>query len=64
LYQSVNGAKNCISAWTQFYISSNGEVSVCPRIHVYENLGNIIEQSFEDILEGKKLKALKKPIRV
>ncbi len=40
---------SCYRPWTTLYISSDGSLSVCPRIKVYEHLGNLLEMSFEEL---------------
>jgi radical SAM protein with 4Fe4S-binding SPASM domain len=51
--------KSCKAPWQQLYISSNGDVSVCPRIHRYEKIGNLLEDSFASIIKSDKMKKLK-----
>lgn len=58
-YPVETTAKQCRAPWERLYISSNGDVSVCPRIHKYEKIGNLIEQSLESIIHGSELKMLK-----
>lgn len=53
LYSKEYGRKLCRAPWQQLYISSNGDVSVCPRIHKYEKIGNLIEEKFEDIARSE-----------
>lgn len=55
--------KPCSAAWNQWHVSSNGDVSVCPRIHKYVQIGNIIRQSFEEIHEGDAAVALREEFR-
>lgn len=58
-YHDVAEPRNCRAPWGQLYIGSNGDVSVCPRIHLYAKLGNLLEESFESVIEGKEMKSLK-----
>jgi len=51
--------RSCRAPWGQLYIGSNGDVSVCPRIHLYAKLGNLLEESFQSVIEGKEMKSLK-----
>ena len=51
-YQSDRPHKECRAPWHQLYISSNGDVSVCPRIHKYEVIGNLINQDLNSVLNS------------
>lgn len=51
-YEDEQKPKHCRAPWTQLYISSNGDVSVCPRIHVYAKVGNLLTDSFRSIIDG------------
>lgn len=51
-------AKTCTAAWNQWHVASNGDVSICPRIHMHVCVGNIAEQSFEEIQQGPALRKL------
>lgn len=51
--------KACRAPWNQLYISSNGDVSVCPRIHLYDRIGNLIDESFRKVVAGRKMRSLK-----
>jgi MoaA/NifB/PqqE/SkfB family radical SAM enzyme len=51
--------KSCRAPWQQLYVSSNGDVSVCPRIHLYENIGNLLTDSLADIEAGERLRRLR-----
>ena len=51
--------KSCRAPWNQLYISSNGDVSICPRIHRYDCIGNLINGSFEKVITSRKMKNLK-----
>lgn len=55
-YSNVTLRKDCKAPWAQFYISSNGDVSVCPRIHKYVKCGNIINDNIQQILDNADLK--------
>ena len=55
IYQMEHNKKDCVAPWQQLYISSNGNVSVCPRIHMYENIGNILNSNLRKIERGEKL---------
>ncbi len=57
-YESLT-SKSCRAPWRQLYISSNGDVSVCPRIHMYEKIGNLLEDSFFEVIKSKRMKQLK-----
>lgn len=59
-YENEFKPKTCRAPWHQLYISSNGDVSVCPRIHVHEKIGNLVTDSFCNVVSSKKLKSLKK----
>jgi MoaA/NifB/PqqE/SkfB family radical SAM enzyme len=39
----------CERPWDSLYISSNGEVSCCPRISRVRNFGNLLNNSLEDV---------------
>lgn len=62
-YQESPQPKQCRAAWQQLYISSNGDVSVCPRIHLHAKLGNLLEESRAGILKGARMKKLKGEFR-
>jgi MoaA/NifB/PqqE/SkfB family radical SAM enzyme len=51
--------KPCRAPWQQLYVASNGDVSVCPRIHLYENIGNLLTDSLADIEAGERLGRLR-----
>ena len=51
--------KNCTAVFNQWHVSSNGDVSICPRIHKHIIVGNILSQSFETIYTGQSLQNLK-----
>jgi MoaA/NifB/PqqE/SkfB family radical SAM enzyme len=51
--------KKCRAPWEQLYISSDADVSVCPRIHMYEKLGNLLKDDFKDIIRGRVVTDLK-----
>jgi len=59
-YELKLSSKNCQAPWQQLYISSNGDVSVCPRIHMYVNLGNLLTDSLDNIINGKHMNDLKR----
>jgi MoaA/NifB/PqqE/SkfB family radical SAM enzyme len=40
---------SCFRPWTTLYISSDGSLSVCPRIKELEPLGNLLEKDFEEL---------------
>jgi len=44
-YSEKNTPKSCRAPWFQLYISSNGDVSVCPRIHYYATIGNLVHDA-------------------
>lgn len=58
-YENNLKKKECRAPWNQLYISSNGDVSVCPRIHKYEKVGNLLEDSIDYINNGKEITELK-----
>lgn len=62
-YEEMAADKGCRAPWQQLYISCNGDVSVCPRIHKYVTLGNLLEDSFSDIVKGKEMKRLRGQFR-
>ena len=51
--------KQCRAPWQQLYISSSGDVSVCPRIHMYEKIGNLLTDSFDSIVKSDEMNTLK-----
>jgi radical SAM protein with 4Fe4S-binding SPASM domain len=53
IYSQKEGRKFCRAPWQQLYISSNGDVSVCPRIHKYVNLGNLIKENLADLVKSE-----------
>ncbi|WP_026840441.1 radical SAM protein [Citrifermentans bremense] len=57
-YLDAPQPKSCRAAWQQLYISSNGDVSACPRIHLHAKLGNLLEESRARILKGPRAKRL------
>lgn len=52
--------KSCRAPWQQLYISSNGDLSVCPRIHLHARVGNLLSDDFDTIRRGKEMKSLKR----
>lgn len=54
-YSNSASPKNCKFPWSQIYIASNGDVSVCPRIHQYQKIGNIFNSDLRDILSSPEL---------
>ncbi|MBE0577384.1 MAG: radical SAM protein [Desulfuromonadales bacterium] len=58
-YEESFQAKTCRAPWHQLYVSSNGDVSVCPRIHMYEKMGNLLTDNFSRILKGREMRSLK-----
>ena len=59
-YEDEVKPKQCRAPWSQLYISSNGDVSVCPRIHRYAKLGNLLTDSFKSIISGSALADLRR----
>lgn len=59
-YSEHQPAKDCRAAWSQLYISSNGDVSVCPRIHRHAPIGTFCDQTLREILEGAPLAELRR----
>ena len=59
-YEDEQKPKHCRAPWTQLYISSNGDVSVCPRIHVYAKIGNLLTDSFRNIINGSAMADLRR----
>jgi len=59
-YDSKLKAKQCRAPWNQLYISSNGDVSICPRIHMYAKIGNLLTDSLESIINGMAMTDLKR----
>jgi radical SAM protein with 4Fe4S-binding SPASM domain len=51
-YNESERFKDCKAPWRQLYISSNANVSVCPRIHKYVTIGNLNEQSLSEVLNS------------
>ena len=62
-YEQKLKPKCCRAPWQQLYISSNGDVSVCPRIHFYVKVGNLLIDSFDSIRNGGEIRALKKQFK-
>lgn len=52
--------KSCRAPWRQLYLSSNGDLSVCPRIHLHQKVGNLLTDSFDAIRRGKEMRNLKR----
>ena len=59
LYLKQNDPKSCRAPWNQLYISSDGNVSVCPRIHLYTRIGNLIQEDLRDIIKSNEMRDLK-----
>ena len=57
-YSENVAPKRCRAPWQRLYISSNGDVSVCPRIHVYERIGNLLHQDLRGIVRGSRMRNL------
>lgn len=62
-YEDKLKPKQCSAPWKQLYISSNGDVSVCPRIHMYEKSGNLLKDNFEEIIKGVAVTELKRQFK-
>lgn len=62
-YSDSAHPKDCKAPWKQLYISSNGDVSVCPRIHKYSKTGNLINQSISDVLDSQETRNIQKQMR-
>lgn len=61
LDKEVRNYVPCNKPWTNLYISSNGDLSICPRISQFELLGNLLTDDFEEIYyQGKAIKDLRK----
>ncbi|MRR53109.1 MAG: glycosyltransferase [Deltaproteobacteria bacterium] len=60
LYSRDGGEKNCRAPWSQLYIASNGDVAVCPRIHKYSTIGNLLQQEMGPLLAGTELTGLRR----
>lgn len=56
-------SKNCMAPWTQLYIGSDGNVSVCPRIHRYAVIGNILQQDMQQILTNPAILSLQQQMQ-
>lgn len=50
--------KNCTAVFNQWHVASNGDVSICPRIHKYVTIGNIAQQSFDSIRNSEAVRNL------
>lgn len=61
-YEPLN-PKQCNAPWDQLYISSDGDVSVCPRIHIYEKVGNLLRDNLADIINGRRMINLRKQFK-
>jgi radical SAM protein with 4Fe4S-binding SPASM domain len=59
-YKDKFKPKQCRAPWNQLYISSNGDVSICPRIHRYAKIGNLLTDSFEGILKSRAMADLRR----
>ena len=44
---------------TMLYVNVKGDLSRCPRIHMYEKFGNILVDDFETIMTGSAVKKFK-----
>jgi len=58
-YEDKQKPKDCRAPWSQLYVSSNGDVSVCPRIHLYAKIGNLFVDSFKSIINGSAMANLR-----
>lgn len=56
-------SKSCRAPWHQLYISSNGDVSVCPRIHLYARIGNLLNQDLRSVIRSSEMKDLRNQFR-
>ncbi len=56
-------SKACRAPWNQIYLSSNGDVSVCPRIHRYTKIGNLLTESFKSIITGHAMSDLRRQFK-
>ena len=63
-YKHELNPKKCRAPWKQLYISSNGDVSVCPRICTYEKIGNLLTDNFENIINGIAMNELRRQFDV
>lgn len=52
--------KKCRAQLNQLYISASGNVSICPRIHIYARIGNLLEESFEEIINSSAMADLRR----
>lgn len=59
-YKDEVKPKQCRAPWSQLYVSSNGDVSVCPRIHMYAKIGNLLTDSFKSIIGSSAMADLRK----
>lgn len=62
-YEHDPQPKSCRAPCQQLYISSNGDVSVCPRIHQYSKIGNLLTGTLGDITRGKEMAGLKRQFK-
>jgi radical SAM protein with 4Fe4S-binding SPASM domain len=62
-YEQTQLQKSCRAPWQQLYISSNGDVSVCPRIHKYVKIGNLLTETLDEITRGKEMADLKRQFK-
>jgi radical SAM protein with 4Fe4S-binding SPASM domain len=62
-YGNAVRSKNCKAPWTQLYIGSDGNVSVCPRIHKYAVIGNILQQDMQQILTNPAILSLQQQMQ-
>jgi len=51
--------KSCRAPWHQLYISSNGDVSVCPRIRLYARIGNLIHEDLRSVMRSNEMTDLR-----
>jgi len=59
-YPGRKDSKGCRAPWNQLYISSTGDVSVCPRIHRYAKVGNLIRQDLADVVRSREMRDLRR----
>jgi len=55
--------KYCQMPWNSLYISSNGDVAVCPRIHIYEKIGNLLESDLKEVETSQNLQKFREQFK-
>jgi MoaA/NifB/PqqE/SkfB family radical SAM enzyme len=59
-YEASPPPKACAAPWRQLYVASNGDVSVCPRIHRHVAAGNLLREGIRGIERSAALRQLRR----